>query len=195
MGRLAAVEIRARREEDVEPLSAAIEASSAVDRWPPHWPEVDGGFRVARFLKSRQELAAFVADDAGRPAGHIALHAAAAPAVVEVATEALRRPPEELAFVARMYVVPDARRNQVASSLLAAAASHAAGDGRLGVLDVWEGLRAAVALYESAGWRRIGTARITFGSGCTSRCVHDGDAITSFVFATDLAGTLEQKPR
>jgi hypothetical protein len=54
---------------------------------------------------------------------------------------------------------------------------------------VWVGLPGARALYESGGWRSLGTTTIEFRSGCTDDCIHDGPSIDVDVFASPQAGT------
>lgn len=91
-------------------------------------------------------------------------------------------PVDELAVVARLFVDPRTRGTGVGRMLLAAAASLSREHGRRPVLDVWERLPAAIALYESAGWEKVGPVDIRFRSPCSEACVHDGDGIRSFVF-------------
>jgi GNAT superfamily N-acetyltransferase len=175
------VEICPRRAGHLDPLAAAIAESHESDRWPPHWPDLSGGFDVARYLTPRAETVAFVAVDRGTAVGHVALHSTAAPAVMDLASKSLGQPRERLAFVARMYVVRTSRRQGVAARLLERVAAHAAALASTAVLDVWEQLTPANSLYEASGWRALGKVTVPFGSTCSSLCAHSGGSISSVV--------------
>lgn len=177
------MEIRSRHKSDLAPLAAAIEDSNRDDRWPPHWPSFGDGFRLDRYLGSGDEVAAFVAVHADSAVGHIALHRSAAIGVVDLASNSLERPSSELAFVARMYVVPHARRHGVAAELLTRVANHARDLGRSAVLDVWDQRGPANSIYEACGWREVGRVAIAFGSPGSSRCAHGDGGINALVRA------------
>lgn len=69
----------------------------------------------------------------------------------------LKRLPDGTCEIKRMYVVPQARRSGVARALLAALEDAARGLGyRIARLDTGERQPHAVALYEAAGYRRVG---------------------------------------
>jgi ribosomal protein S18 acetylase RimI-like enzyme len=69
-------------------------------------------------------------------------------------------PPERLASLSRLFVIPGARRRGVASGLISRASHEAARCGLRLVLDVVDdGRGAAVALYEGAGWQRVGSVQ------------------------------------
>ena len=175
------MDIRSRHDNDLAPLAAEIERSNRADHWPPHWPSFDDGFRLEQYLAAGEELAAFVAVDGDSAVAHVALHQDAAAAVVERATGALGLPSSKLAFVARLYVAPEARRRGVAAKLLARVATHARDLGRSPILDVWDQLGPANSLYEASGWHAVGSVTIAFRSPCSPRCTHGGREITSLV--------------
>lgn len=172
-----AFQLRPRREDDVPSLAAVLEELRTLEGYPPHWP-ADATALVA----SDTDLGAWVAEDSdGAIAGHVCLHQWSARSLMATAAGAAGVTPEGLAVVSRLFVDPHHRRRGLGRLLLdhAAAAVHALG--RRPMLDVWERLPGAMALYESAGWRRVGSGVIRFRS-CTDRCVHDGQEITSLVY-------------
>lgn len=171
------VEIRPRRDEDVPALVGALDAVCTVDRYPPHVPG-----DLEALIATPYELSAFVAEMDGRPVGHVALHPYTARAVMAAASEATATPVASLAAVARLFVDLGARGAGVGSRLLETVTVEATRLGRTPILDVWSELDAAIAMYESAGWRRIGQVSFEFKSGCTSRCAHTGP-LRSFVYA------------
>jgi len=121
-----------------------------ADGYPRYVPE---GLR--RFLTPPCETAAWVAEIGGALAGHVALHLAAVDPTLEAAQRATALPPERLAVVARLLVLPAARRQGVGLSLLTHATAHARAAGQRAVLDVTQDAAAAIALYEAAGWLRL----------------------------------------
>jgi GNAT superfamily N-acetyltransferase len=122
-------------------------------------------------------------DESGAPVGHVALHDASAESVMDLACHVLGADRDELAVVARLFVDPKLRNRGVGGSLLRAVAEAAAELGRRPILDVWRELDSAIALYEHAGWVRIGEVTFTFSSSCTSDCLHTGSALRSVVYS------------
>jgi ribosomal protein S18 acetylase RimI-like enzyme len=78
----------------------------------------------------------------------------------------LRQPPagEHSAEVSRLFVVPAARRQGIASALLEAAMRSAAANDPDLFLEVTDHLRAARALYEGAGFRFVSTAQANWAT-------------------------------
>lgn len=176
--RISAVGLRRRRPEDVPALGAILAETRREDGYPPHWP-APGEFLVA----SGDELDSYVYEDAAeQPAGHVALHSRSARSVMDVAVQASGLDVEDLVVVARLFVKGTTRRTGAGRALLERATERAHDLGRQPILDVWEGLSGARALYESAGWRMAGSAKIEFRSGCTPDCVHTGQSIDSCVY-------------
>jgi ribosomal protein S18 acetylase RimI-like enzyme len=170
------VDIRERRAEDLVPLEGILRRV-ATDGYPPHRP---GGH--APFASANNELRSFVVQIDGDVSGHVAVHEYTARSVMNLAAEALQVRPDQLVAVARLFVDPSARRSGVGRSLVEAATEVSVSLERRAILDVWQELPAAISLYESLGWKRLGTAQIDFRSACTQACVHDGRSISSFVY-------------
>jgi ribosomal protein S18 acetylase RimI-like enzyme len=132
------------RDRDEADLSLCVEALRTVYQasgYPVNWPA-----DRARWLRPPEILRAWVAATDEMPvAGHAMV----------------RQPPGSgrSAEVSRLFVVPAARRQGVASALLEAA-MRAAADNDLDLfLDVTDDLRAARALYQRAGFRLVSTAQ------------------------------------
>lgn len=76
---------------------------------------------------------------------------------VAVCGGGIKRLPDGTCEIKRMYVVPQARRSGLARALLAALEDAARGLGyRIVRLDTGERQPHAIALYEGAGYRRVG---------------------------------------
>ena len=170
--------VRWRERRDEPALQELLEAVTAEGRYPPHRPA-----GTDRYAPARDELAAFVAEDGARVVGHVAVHRSTAASFMAAAGDALGAPTDDLGVVARLFVAPDARRTGVATALLRAATNFCRTIPRTPILDVWEGLPEAIALYERTGWQLLGAERYSFGSSCTEDCVHDGDGIRSLLYA------------
>jgi ribosomal protein S18 acetylase RimI-like enzyme len=154
---LSDVEIRARRQGDVEPLLAMMQIVKRVDGYPPRGP-VD----VERFMVPPEQLAAWVAEIDSVVVGHVALHATGANDTVHLAARHTGKAPEELAVVARVIVSPTARRIGVGHALLDTAVTGAHERGQHPILEVAVHFDAAIGLYESCGWKRVGEVTIAF---------------------------------
>lgn len=149
--------VRPRTTEDLDACIAVARAVHARDGYPPYLP--DGDF--TRFLVSADALAVWVATDGSQILGHVALHQRSTPAVMALATGALDRDDDQLAVVARLLVVPEQRRQGIATRLLDVAVAHARASDRTPILDVWTGLPDAIAMYDHLGWRRLGPIAFT----------------------------------
>ena len=117
------------------------------------------------FLVDNDALAGWVAESDDTVVGHVALHRRSSDPVMQLASEVLGQPEEDLAVVARLLVDPHARGTRVGRTLLATAASAAAGRGMTPILDVAKRFSPAIALYESAGWQRLGEVNVHFPEG------------------------------
>jgi GNAT superfamily N-acetyltransferase len=140
------------------------------DGYPPWLPADD----VPAFIVSPDALEAWVAEVDGRLAGHVALHRRSSDPVMTLASEVLGRPAEQLGVVARLLVARDARNQGVGRALLATATDAAWVRGLWPVLDVVTEFDPAIALYESAGWTRLG--RVSFS-------LPDGSELAELVYA------------
>jgi GNAT superfamily N-acetyltransferase len=158
--------IRARQPEDLDGCVAVLRRVYATTGYPSGWPR-----DPARWLSPADQVAAWVAEDDGLLAGHIAL-------VQGVRTECLLRAAgrdaSELGGIARLFVDPAAMRRGLARALLAAAVGHARARGLQPVLDVVDDDEAAIALYEASGWKLAGITTATWvtpaGIAPTLRC-------------------------
>jgi len=131
------VVFRARRAADLAECVAALRAVHEADGYPTNWPA-----EPQRWLTPPRLLQAWVAET-GSICGHVAVRQASEAGSAEVS---------------RLFVTPAARRRSVASALLRQAAQWAAErQCRLTLNVVDEHRSAAIACYESSGWRHTHT--------------------------------------
>ncbi|MFG2624502.1 GNAT family N-acetyltransferase [Streptomyces sp. NPDC048473] len=142
-----AIEIRRRRGDDMKACIDALATVHEADRYPAAWPADPGSWLTPHGL-----LDAWVAVDGPTVLGHVALTR-----TEEVLAKKAGMPAAELASVARLFARAGARRRGVAGALLDAVTAAAAADGVRLVLEVEDGGTAAIALYERAGWRYVGS--------------------------------------
>jgi len=149
------VELRERRDDDLDELVAVAARVHAVDQYPIFLP--DGDF--ARFLTRPSPVAAWVAVRDEGIVGHVALNAETSGPVMRLAAELV--PERRVVYVARLLVDPDARRQGVGRRLLQQAVIAAAQFGHLPMLDVVDTPTAAVAIsfYRREGWEEVGRVR------------------------------------
>jgi GNAT superfamily N-acetyltransferase len=158
--------LRTRTPEDLDGCVAVLRRVHETSGYPSSWPQDPGRWLVPAGL-----VAAWVAEDDGRLAGHVGLiHGVRSPCLLR----ATGRDAGELGGIARLFVDPAARRKGLARALLDAAAGHARTRGLQPVLDVVAGSEPAIALYERSGWELAGTETATWvtpaGSSPTLRC-------------------------
>lgn len=105
-----------------------------------------------------------MAERDGVVAGQVVLNAETSSPVMQLAR---RRGHDRAAFVARLLVDPDARRIGIGGRLLDHARRAAIGRGLVPMLDVvTAGSRSpAIALYQSAGWREVGSVEFGVDNG------------------------------
>jgi GNAT superfamily N-acetyltransferase len=145
------VDVRARRDDDLDELVTIAARVHAADGYPIFLP--DRGF--ARFLTRPKPVAAWVAVRE-RIVGHVALNAETSRPVMALVTNlALERP---ALFVARLLVDPEARRQGVGRNLLEQARRAAVDSGHCPMLHVVETPKAeaAISLYRGDGWEEVG---------------------------------------
>jgi GNAT superfamily N-acetyltransferase len=134
--------IRARRDTDLGNCVSGLRAVHEANGYPVNWPVDPEGW-----LTPPGMLQAWVAEFPRVViAGHLALQ--------RVTDAVAGSSAEPRAEVARLFVTPAARRRSVATALLNQAAEWVGDHGyelTLNVVD--EDRSAAVALYESTGWR------------------------------------------
>ena len=154
--------IRPRRDDDLAACADLVREVHAADRYPRYLPA-----DIGSFLAPPGPYGCWVADAHGEVLGHVALVSSGLPAAMEVAADALGRPQDRLAVVARLLVSPRARGQGAGRMLLAAATAEAASRGLWPVLDVDTDLASAIALYESRGWTRAGQVTVRWSDGRT----------------------------
>lgn len=155
--------IRPRTDDDLPACVHALAAVHEKDGYPVDWPADPG-----EWLSPVSALGAWVAVHEGVPVGHIAL---CAPGDGDLAPGLWARdsgePSSGTAVVSRLFVAPGARGRNLGALLLAGAVEYAARLGLRPVLDVVESDRAAAALYERLGWRRLAATEQRWASGRT----------------------------
>ncbi len=146
--------MRERRPEDFRVLGEILERVRLLDGYPVYLPNNDSD----AFLKVSSDAPAWVAEMAGRVVGHVGLSFHPRPSVERILRDA--QTPSPFAHVTRLFVDPPARHQGVASSLLDHALEEAHRLGATATLDVVTRDLAAIALYESRGWRRVGEVQL-----------------------------------
>ena len=152
--------VRPRVNRDLPELERLAAFVHVRDGYPAHLPG-----EIGEFLVSQDALGAWVAESNEEIVGHVALHGRSWGGVMEAARQATGLSDASLAAVARLLVSPSARRHGIGRALLEAAAAEACHLGRRPILDVDTTLAAAVSLYESAGWVRIGSVEFPLPDG------------------------------
>lgn len=150
-GSVGTVLVRPRRSGDVVDCVKLARLTHVADDYPKCWPQDPEAFIV-----SPRELGAWVAEYDGVVVGHVALHTPADDPTFDQVRLATGRDTAAIAVVARLFSSPDARGRGIGWALLTGAEQAAHAVGRLPILDVGKALTAAVALYDRAGWRRVG---------------------------------------
>lgn len=149
------VRIRPRRAEDVPLLADVLRAQQPVTRYPLRDPLP---FPVERFLHADDALAAWTAELAGRPVGHVCRlgpprGSGDAEAMNRAGARAHGCAVDELGWVATLFVDPAVRGLGVGRALLDTAVAGIRAAGSRPCLEVLPVHAAALALYESAGWQ------------------------------------------
>jgi GNAT superfamily N-acetyltransferase len=155
-----AVQIRERDPDDLGQLVAITRRVRSLDRYPAYLPDND----FERFLNVPEPRAAWVAIEDRRIVGHVAVNDETAPGAAAIVRDAGVTAP---GFVARLLVDPSVRRTGLGRALLEHATRAAIADGLVPVLDVVAEARKAIALYESTGWTRLGSADLLLPDGTT----------------------------
>lgn len=134
--------IRERRADDLDRCAAALALVHRSDGYPANWPADPVGW-----LAPTDTVRAWVATLGGATiVGHLLLHPAEGAG-------------ERVVSVGRLFVVPAGRGLGLGGALLERARTWAAAHHLDLVLEVTDGERSAIALYERTGWRRTGTVR------------------------------------
>jgi GNAT superfamily N-acetyltransferase len=150
------MEIRERRDIDLDQLVTVARRVHEADRYPIFLPDDD----FYGFLTRPKPAAAWVAVHHGSVVGHVALNVETSRPVMQlVAALDSKRP---AVYVARLLVDPGARRAGIGRKLLEHARRAAVVSGHVPVLDVVDTptAAAAISLYRSDGWDEVG--RVSF---------------------------------
>lgn len=153
------VRLRSRSGSDLEACERLVHAVHENDGYPRRLP---GDLRG--FIVWPGAIGAWVAEADGEIVGHVALHASGSHEVMNLAATALGIAIERLAVVARLVVSPTVRRQGIGRRLLEAAAAHVAAIERQPILEVTTRDQAAIDLYESCGWVRVGSTPVRWRS-------------------------------
>jgi GNAT superfamily N-acetyltransferase len=145
--------IRVRRRADIDSCVGALAEVHAADGYPLHWP-----LDPPKWLEPDTLLTAWVAADEATLLGHVALCSTVGDPVARLWSAASDLAPEHLAVVSRLFVRPLARGRGFGDALLAKACAEARSRGLRPALEVLDHDRAAIALYERAGWRHVARA-------------------------------------
>lgn len=158
--------IRRRLQGDIASCIEALAATHASDGYPARWPA-----DPAAWLTPTRMLAAWVLDWQGTVSGHIAIRGASGDSSAALWSTACDRSPDSLAEVTRLFVIQDARGHGYGAALLAEACGEARARGLRPVLKVLDHDRAAMALYDRMGWRRIASVRMPWKTDEASRAL------------------------
>ena len=143
--------IRDRSPGDGAILEAVARETHRVDGYPKYMPD-----DLRSFIVDKDALGAWVAQNEHEVLGHVALHRRSESKVMEEIRTTTGLEGDQVAVVARLLVSPAARRQGTGRALLDRAVEEARRLDRRAVLDVVDEHRAAIALYERAGWTRVG---------------------------------------
>lgn len=149
------MQVRSRAAGDLPVLRQLAEDVHALDGYPPRLPQ-----DLGQFIAAPEALASFVATANGQVVGHVSVSPSSSPEVLELAEQTLAVQRQDIAVIARMLVSPTTRRQGVARALLTEAVAEARRLGRTPILDVATHFTGAIALYESAGWQRLGLVSV-----------------------------------
>lgn len=149
------VEIRPMVIADVGVLAEALIAVHALDGYP-----VEGVSDPRAWLAPSGALGQWTALLDGKPVGHVAVtrptSTDTAPAML---AERERISLAEVAVLARLFILPSARRQSLASKLVETAEKAASALGLRLTLDVMEKDQKAISLYLRRGWVELGNFR------------------------------------
>lgn len=154
------VQIRAREPGDMRACVQLLGEVHRSDAYPLLWPE-----HPDRWLTPATLIEAWVAEDAGEIAGHIALCSAAGESAVLEWEVATRVPAERMGVIAKFFVAPRAQRQGIGAALLQTATDTARARRFTPVLEVLAHNGSAIALYERTGWRCVGSGPAPWAEG------------------------------
>jgi ribosomal protein S18 acetylase RimI-like enzyme len=158
--------IRPFEDADLHGAASALVEVHATDGYP-----VEGIEDPRNWLRSDDVIAAWVAESEGEIVGHVAVMKPHGEDAVRMWIEQSGDDEKDVAVLARLFVVREARRRATGEKLMKAATDYAQRSQLRLVLDVMTKDRAAMRLYERLGWVKIGEAKHRYGNG------HEIDAV------------------
>ncbi|MER5921038.1 GNAT family N-acetyltransferase [Streptomyces mirabilis] len=159
---MASTIVRPFEDTDLPNAGSALIKVHATDGYP-----VEGVDQPDRWLRSADVLAAWVAEMNSEIVGHVALMRPHGEDAVSLWIEQSGDSEEQIAVLARLFVVREARKNAVGEKLMKAAMEYAQSQDLRLVLDVMTKDTAAIRLYERLGWVKIGEAIHRYGDDRT----------------------------
>jgi GNAT superfamily N-acetyltransferase len=158
--------VRVRMPDDMKACIDVLAAVHRSDAYPLLWPE-----HPERWLTPRALIEAWVGEEKGSVAGHIALCTVVGESAASVWGTATGVPVGGMAAIERFFVSPQARGRGLGRALLSTAQDEARERGMRCVLEVLDHNSSAIALYEAMGWRRIGSGPAPWAEGRVKRPV------------------------
>ncbi|MGW6023719.1 GNAT family N-acetyltransferase [Streptomyces sp. NPDC055099] len=152
--------IRPRIDKDIPGAAAALVDVHSSDGYP-----VEGVERPEEWLRPSGLIQSWVAELAENIVGHVCITRGQGEAAVNLFLERSKKSKDEVAVMARLFVVPEARRNSTGERLARAAVAYAQKHGLVLVGDVMTKDASAIRLYERLGCQFIGTTRHNYGEG------------------------------
>ncbi|MGY4961530.1 GNAT family N-acetyltransferase [Streptomyces sp. 900105245] len=159
---MASTIVRPFEDTDLPGAESALIEVHATDGYP-----VEGVDHPDRWLRSADVLAAWVAEMNGKIVGHVALMRPHGEEAVSLWIEQSGESEEQVAVLARLFVIREARKNAVGEKLMKVAMEYAQRREIRLVLDVMTKDTAAIRLYERLGWVKIGEATHRYGNDQT----------------------------
>jgi ribosomal protein S18 acetylase RimI-like enzyme len=157
------VVIRSRTDADLPALGRVLAAVHERDGYP-----VEGVADPVAWLTSDRLLGAWVAEINGEPIGHVALtRPGGDDDAVRLWIERTGTDVDSIAVLGRLFLGSEVRGQRLGQHLTSTATQAARAHGRRAVLDVMAKDAAAIRIYESLGWQRIGTITHQYGDGQT----------------------------
>ena len=152
--------VRVMQDADVPAAAGALTEVHRSDGYP-----VEGVRQPEAWLTPPEVMRSWVAEVGGRIVGHVALMHPHGEDAVRLWQQKSGEEESQLAVLARLFVVREARKLAAGTALMQAAMNFAREASVRLVLDVMIKDEAAIRLYERLGWRQIGEASHQFGEG------------------------------
>jgi ribosomal protein S18 acetylase RimI-like enzyme len=140
-------------------------ASALIDVHTTDGYPVEGVDQPEAWIRSADVIAAWVAELDGSIVGHVAIMRPHGEDAVSLWMQQSGDNEDQIAVLARLFVVKTARKHAAGERLMQAAMSYGSEHGIRLVLDVMTKDAAAIRLYERLGWCEIGRAPHHYGDG------------------------------